>query len=364
MFFYVAKTIVLGIERVPQNSFKVYLAKPQNASNYLNFMRIHVIILIKQQIINDECKMENMIITLLKATFKIITDVSLPIYIGILLSNLSRRGMFEGLAQNSLGRVAAFLQMPRECAMAIMLSLGDRMAGMGMLMVAKHKNLINDQQIVAVNLISKLPSVIQFFVVSFVPIIINLFPRDIAVEFLVLYLLAFTIISWCGFIYLRFINKIQIAYPEISPLPKKIERSWQVVWLSAKESLPPCLRSLSILGTMTFAALFFSRYGALDILGKFLPVDANLLPIAMVGMLSMLAGIMAVGAELQAGTIDIQIVLPLLFAISILHNIYDLFTNSIPRTFAVFGSSLGIKVALSSFVVTQTVMLIMMLIVM
>lgn len=304
--------------------------------------------------------MDKMIISLLQATLKIVKDVSLPIYIGILLSNLSRRGMFEGVAQNSLGKLAELLGLPKECAMSIMLSLGDRMAGMGMLMVAKNKNLVNDQEIIAANLIAKLPSVLQFFIVSFIPIIMSLFPRRVGVTFLVLYFLSFAIISLCGFIYLRLIDRTKIAESEQLAAGKKVERSWRVFGIAAKESLAPCARSLLILGTMTFAALLVSRLGALEALGSYLPVDSKLLPIAMVGMLSALAGIMAVGAELQAGTIDVQTVLPLLFAISILHNIYDIFTNSIPRTFAVFGSSLGIKVAMSSFAVTQTVMLLMM----
>lgn len=304
--------------------------------------------------------MDNIVISLLQATLKIVRDVSLPIYIGVLLSNLSRRGMFEGVAQNSLGRLAALLQLPIECALSIMLSLGDRMAGMGMLMVAKNKHLVNDQEIIAANLIAKLPSVLQFFIVSFIPIIMSLFPRRIGITFLILYFLSFAIISLCGFIYLRLIVRTKIVADEQTLGVKQVEKSWRVLGLAAKESLLPCTRSLLILGSMTFAALLVSRLGALEALGAYLPVDSKLLPIAMVGMLSALAGIMAVGAELQAGTIDTQTVLPLLFAISILHNIYDIFTNSIPRTFAVFGSSLGIKVALSSFVITQTVMLIMM----
>lgn len=307
--------------------------------------------------------MESTIYSLLKATAKIVKDVSLPIYIGVFLSNLSRRGMFEGVAQSSLGKLATFLRLPRECAMSIMLSLGDRMAGMGMLMVAKHKNLINEQEIVATNLIAKLPSVLQFFIVSFIPIIMSIFPQAIAVKFLSLYFLAFTLISCCGFVYLRLIgtnnSEVNTNYNE----SKAIDKSWRSVAQAACESLRPCLRTLAILGVMTFLALLFSRSGALELVGSFLPIDSRLLPIMMVGMLSMLAGIMAVGAEFQAGLIDIAHVLPLLFTISILHNVYDLFAGSLPRTFAVFGSSIGMKVALIGFVVTQTVMLIMLAIV-
>lgn len=305
--------------------------------------------------------MENVIYSLFKTTAKIVKDVSLPIYIGIFLANLSRLGMFDDVAQSSLGKIARFLKLPKECALAIMLSLGDRMAGMGMLMLAKHKQLVSDQEIVATNLIAKLPSVLQFFIVSFIPIIMNIFPYDIATRFLSLYFLSFATISCCGLVYLRLVNNQPSILPEEIVSEQIRNKSWHMVWQAAKDSWRPCLRTISILAGMTFLALLLSRSGAIETLGSTLPIDSRLLPIMMVGMLSMLAGILAVGTEFQSGVIGSAQVLPLLFTISILHNIYDLFASSIPRTFAVFGSSLGIKVALSSFGVTQTIMVIILL---
>lgn len=342
------------------NLLLIYLHTTRYTTFLLNYDKIHVIIKNNKSLMMSE-KMESIIYSLLKATAKILKDVSLPIYIGILLSNLSRRGMFEGVAQNSLGKLAEFLKLPRECAMSIMLSLGDRMAGMGMLMVAKHKQLISDREIVATNLIAKLPSVLQFFIVSFIPIIMSLFPSAIAIKFLGLYLLSFALISCCGFVYLRSVSSAQHSSVAALDNSKKVDKSWRSLGQAIQESLRPCLRTLSVLAVMTFLALWFSRSGVLETLGSILPIDSRLLPIMMVGMLSMLAGIMAVGAELQAGVIDSSQILPLLFTISILHNIYDLFAASLPRTFAVFGSSLGAKVALISFAVTQAVMLIMLL---
>lgn len=305
--------------------------------------------------------MENIIYSLLEATVKIVKDVSLPIYIGVFLSNLSRRGMFEGVAQNSIGRIAVFLRLPRECALSIMLALGDRMAGMGMLMVAKHKNLVSDRELLATNLIAKLPAVLQFFVFSFIPIIMSIFPQGIAAKFLSMYFLAFTLISCSGLVYLRLLNSGQCTATEQLLNTSTVDKSWRNLGLAAGESLWPCLRTLLILAAMTFLALLFSRSGYLEALGSILPIDSRLLPSMLVGMLSMLAGIMAVGAEFQAGAISASQLLPLLFTISILHNIYDLFAASLPRTVAVFGSSLGVKVALSSFVVTQLVMVVMLI---
>lgn len=232
---------------------------------------------------------------------------------------------------------------------------------MGMLMVAKHKNLVSDRELVATNLIAKLPAVLQFFVFSFIPIIMSIFPQDIAVKFLSMYFLAFALISCSGLLYLRLLDRGHYTAAEPLLSASAVEKSWRSAGLAARESLWPCLRTLLILAAMTFLALLFSRSGYLEVLGSLLPIDSRLLPSMLVGMLSMLAGIMAVGAEFQTGGLSASQLLPLLFTISILHNIYDLFAASLPRTVAVFGSSLGVKVALSSFVVTQLIMLIMLI---
>ncbi|HMM22522.1 MAG TPA: hypothetical protein PKA10_17505, partial [Selenomonadales bacterium] len=92
-----------------------------------------------------------------------------------------------------------------------------------------------------------------------------------------------------------------------------------------------------------------------------LGLDAAAVPLAGAGMVSMVGGVAAVGAAAREGALAPSGVVPLLLLISILHNCYDLFASSLPRTIGVFGRRLGVKVALASFAVTQAVMLIALL---
>lgn len=69
------------------------------------------------------------------------------------------------------------------------------------------------------------------------------------------------------------------------------------------------------------------------------------------------AGMAALGGAFREGDIPPAMVVPLLLSTSLLHNFYDLFASSIPRTAAIFGRRLGVKVALWSFGITQAVML-------
>lgn len=306
--------------------------------------------------------MENFTATLW-ATLKVLKEVALPIYLGLVLATLSSLGAFDNIGRNSLAKIAALTGIHPQCAAAVILSFGDRMAGMTVLSSAKRELSVSDNEIIAANMVSKAPSVIQFFLFSFLPVVLSLFPTILAIRFLLLYFLSFLLISLLGVIYARNTQHTPSDTQTLAVKPPRKITGGKLYVQALSKPLYPFARMMLVMGCMAFIALLLTRSGLLNKLTEFLPIDANLLPIAGVGLISMLTGMISVGSALQEGLIGEPVVVSFLFILSMLHNTFDLFSASLPRAIAVFGSSLGTKVALTGFAVTQTVMLIMLIII-
>ncbi|MCX7781815.1 MAG: hypothetical protein N2491_13090 [Negativicutes bacterium] len=249
------------------------------------------------------------------------------------------------------------MKLPPAAVVSIVISLGDRTAGMAALEAARAQVKLSDRQVLAANLAAKAPSSIQFFLFSFIPLMIALFPGTIAVQFLTAYFLAFCLISLIG---------IALAWLEpywgigASTAGQAAERvlPWrQAVWFSLRHSIKTLANMAGWMFVMSFAAMLFVQSGLLSDVIQGLPfVTLNLLPVFAAGLLSMVGGVAAAGAAYQAGAIDDGSVVKLLFIISMLHNVYDLFAAALPRYIAIYGRKLGMKLALYGFALTQSIL--------
>jgi len=309
----------------------------------------------------------NILVETILTTVKLMKSVLPSVYLGLFLASLSASEKFSGKGRRWVPMAMRVTGLSAASALSVLLSIGDRTAGMAALAAAQKQEGLPDREIVTANLIAKLPSVLQFFVFSFIPIMIALYPRDIAIRFLTVYFAAFLVISAVGVAGARIIMRQQrefsaAAGPEVRPfvtwslaVRKAVFQSWGVF-------IPV---SLWMTG-LSFIAMLLIKTGLLNGLSNYLPlaaygVNANVIPAVGAGLISMLGGMAALGGAFREGAVSPSMVVPLLLATSLLHNCYDLFASSIPRTLAIFGKRLGLKVALWSFGVTQAVMLIFIL---
>ncbi|HWQ61962.1 MAG TPA: hypothetical protein VN521_06600 [Negativicutes bacterium] len=298
------------------------------------------------------------------ATADILKSVLPSLYIGLFLAGLfAHRGGIGG-GQRFLSAVASLTGLPPACALSVVLAVGDRTAGMAAVALAKEQAALTDGEVVAANLVAKAPSVLQFFVFSFIPIMAALYPLAVAVRFLAVYFAAFLLISLLGAVYARVISRggpggcqAPVAEPAMG---------WPAAARAALAgSWRPFLDMAAWMAAMSFVAMFLIKTGYLQRLADYLPllarlgIDAGLISLAGTGLISMIGGVAAVGAALRDGAVPAAAVVPLLLAVSMLHNCYDLFASSLPRAVGVFGRRLGVRVALAGFLVTQGVMLLM-----
>jgi len=246
---------------------------------------------------------------------------------------------------------------------SILLAIGDRMASMAALEAARNRFNLNDRQVIVSNLVAKLPSVLQFFLFSFIPVTLTIFPRHVAVRFLVNYFLVFTVVSTVGVI----LSKLYLSgkadceiIDDRKPMPNI---AWQeAVRKALLTAVRPFLRISIMMVTMTMLVTVAIGSGAFQNLVIWVPftgqqIGAEVIPYIGAGVTSMLGGVAAVGAGFKTGAISEDYIVQILFIISIVHNVYDLCLASIPRCLAVYGHGLGLKVSMVSFVVTQVTML-------
>ncbi len=300
------------------------------------------------------------------ATLDVMASVLPSVYIGLFLAAyLGRRGIGGG--RRLLFAVTALSGLPPACALSVLLAVGDRTAGMAAVAVAREQAGLTDREVVAANLVAKAPSVLQFFIFSFIPIMTALYPLKIAVRFLAIYFAAFLVISLLGAVYARIRRRTVAICPAEEPAATAgVSRRAAAAAALAETGRPFVSMALWMAG-MTFVAMLFIKAGWLQRLTDYLPVlarlglDAGVLTLAGTGLVSMIGGVAAVGAALRDGALPAAAVAPLLLTISLLHNFYDLFASSLPRAVGVFGHRLGVKVALTGFLVTQAVMLTMLI---
>lgn len=296
------------------------------------------------------------------ATVDVMISVLPSVYIGLFLAAfIGRRGIGGG--RRLLPVITAVSGLPPACALSVLLAMGDRTAGMAAVAMAREQAGLTDREVVAANLVAKAPSVLQFFVFSFIPIMTAIYPLSIAIRFLAIYFVAFASISLLGVVYARSGRRVVRTCPAAGRAASD-GVSWRAAAGAALvETSRPFLSMALWMAGMSFIAMLFIKAGWLQRLTDYLPalsglgLDAGVLSLAGAGLVSMIGGVAAVGAALRDGAVPSVMVVPLLLTISLLHNFYDLFASSLPRAVGVFGHRLGVRVALTGFVVTQAVML-------
>lgn len=309
-------------------------------------------------------QMSNILVETIFATVDLMRTVLPSVYLGLFLANLSTNGNFVEKGRFWVPIVMKITGLSAASAISIILSIGDRTAGMAALAEARKHAGLKDGEIITANLIAKVPSVLQFFIFSFIPIMTSLYPKEIAARFLIIYFSSFLVISSVGVLGTRIVAQKE---QQVSLGVAASEAGVFVPWTRfAKDAAWRAWRSFTAVSLwmagLSFVAMVFIKTGVLNGLSGYLPlaaygVNANVLPAVGAGLISMLGGMAALGGAFREGAIPPAMVVPLLLSTSLLHNFYDLFASSIPRTAAIFGRRLGVKVALWSFGVTQAVML-------
>ena len=296
------------------------------------------------------------------ATFSVMKDVLVSVYIGLFLANVCSLGRTTDSGKRFVPFIVKVTGLPAACAVSVILALGDRTAGMAALAMAKKQSQLTDQEMIAANLVAKAPSVIQFFVFSFIPIMLTMYPGAVAVHFLWVYFLAFLSISIIGSLYARVVTRAHLLAPVTARLEPSRQTDWGKVFKLAFHKTGPVFVNMALwMAGMSFLAMLIIKTGSLNSLAQYVPLaaggmNASLIPLAGTGLVSMLGGVAAVGAAFRDGLIPADKLVPLLLSLSVLHNFYDLFASSLPRTTAIFGTRLGLKIGLTGFVVTQAVM--------
>ena len=293
-----------------------------------------------------------------------VLKMALPsIFIGLFLANLFSAYRFSAKADKLLLNIERVTGLPNSVLLVLFLSIFDRTAGMAALEAARRKDGLSSLQVVAVNLTAKAPSTAQFFVFSFIPLVVSLFPYTTALGFLLGYFLAFVTISIIGLMLLNIKPYRSQSANRTAETAAQDCGSWLQRAMSAfRQALRPFIRIALWMLTMSVLVMLAINSGVLSILSDTIAAreglfDANAIALVGVGLISMVGGVAAVGAAWQEGLLARESIVPLLFLMSIVHNVYDLFSSSLPRTIAVYGRELGIKTGLIGFVVTQTVMI-------
>jgi hypothetical protein len=298
------------------------------------------------------------------ATFDVLKSVLPSVFIGLYLANLAAVVKLGGRGRTVTPFIVALTGLPVSCALSIVLAIGDRTAGMAAVAVARRQNGLSDQTVIAANLVAKAPSVLQFFIFSFIPIMMSMFPREVGVHFLVVYFLAFLLISLLGVCYSRLLGHEEQLPDHLLTRNTAEKNDWlKILPAAAVNAWRPFITMTCWMAGASFAVMLLLKSGYIHRLNDYLPVLARLglsgdtLSLAGAGLVSMLGGVAAVGVAFHDGLLPAASVVPLLLTISLLHNFYDFFGSSLPRAIGVFGHRLGLKVAVTGLVVTQAVML-------
>ena len=297
------------------------------------------------------------------ATYEIMKNVLPSLFIGLFLANVFNQGHIIFGGRHFIPLVTKMTGMPAACIFSVLLATVDRNAGMAAVAQAKEQEGVTDQEVIAANLAAKAPSSLQFFIFSFIPIMLSMYPKEIAVHFLLIYFLALFTISLLGIAYARLISPgLEHGNATIPDQERKNKAWFKIVKISIVRTWRPFVSMSMWMMGMSFVSMVAIKTGYLNRLTDFLPllttdnIDGIVLSLACTGFVSMIGGMAAVGAALHDGVISINIVVPLLLTIYMLHCCYDLLFGDLPRYIAIFGHRLGIKVALSGFIVTQIVM--------
>jgi hypothetical protein len=277
-----------------------------------------------------------------------------PVFIGFFLANVLAASAF--LSRGGVKFIPALsraTRLPPTCVAAVLLSIGDRTAGLAALAIVKEKEGLTDAQIIASALVAKAPSAIQAFTFSFAPMMMAMFPLIVTVRFMSLYYAVFVLVTIIGLVYARTLAKAseEHAYENTQETERP---GWKVIVTQAfRNTLRPFFIITMWLLGMSFLASLIARSGVMDGLATYLPIPPRQIPIAAAGLVSIFGGVGAAGVAFKDGFLTVPQIVPLLFATALLHNTYDLFASVLPLTMSVFRRALGVKVALGLFAATQ-----------
>ncbi|SMC35642.1 hypothetical protein [Sporomusa malonica] len=305
------------------------------------------------------------LLSAITAAYTVLEKALPSIFIGLFLANLMSNGGGSTRANQLLPLVERLTGLPRTAVLVMLLSLADRTAGMVALEAARKQFDLADRQVIAINLAAKAPAVTQFFIFSFIPLMVALFPRSAAIRFLAGYFAAFIMISIIGVVLLKLWSDRRLdngAAKDSGDTGDSLGTCLHAVEHAFRQTLQPFIRIAVWMFSMSAIVMLLVKSGALLVFADVLSlsgglIGVNVIPLIGAGLISMIGGVAAVGAAWQEGILDPENIVPLLFLISIAHNIYDLFASSLPRTIAVFGRNLGVKVGIAGFFVTEGVML-------
>jgi hypothetical protein len=298
----------------------------------------------------------------ISAAYNVLHTALPSVFIGLFLANLMSVGKFSAKINRLLPLIGRVTGLPKSAVLVAILSIADRTAGMAALEAGRRQFLLDDRQVIAINLVAKAPSVAQFFMFSFIPLLFALFPRSAAISFLTSYFAAFIIISGIGLILLRLWSDSRVNNAQ--PVNENDNKVLLVPAVTAAfvQTLRPFIRIALWMFSMSAIVMllvknevFAALNGVVQLSGGL--IEANAIPLMGAGLISMVGGVAAVGAAWQQGLLAPQSIVPLLFLLSILHNLYDLFSSSLPRTIAVYGRDLGLKVGITGFIITEVVMI-------
>jgi hypothetical protein len=277
---------------------------------------------------------------------------------GLFLSNLLTVRKIPDALLGVLPVISKYSKLPPLAVLSVLLSVGDRTAGMAVLETVRRQVDLTNTQMLAAVLAAKAPSVLQFFLFQFIPITLALFPRDAALRFLGMYFAVFVMISLAGLLLSRSYPYRGNAGGGAGPAGTLPDITWgQAAVLSLRRSLRSLIHMAGWMFIMSFAVMLFIKSGVLWNAVHQLPfIDVKLLPVFAAGLISMVGGVAAAGTAYAEGYVTAAGIAPLLFVISILHNVYDLFSAALPRYTAVYGRRLGVQLAVYSFLITQAVM--------
>jgi hypothetical protein len=291
--------------------------------------------------------MREYLLTTLLSTLSVMRYVFPSIFAGLFIANLlSARSFFASRGARFIPVLSRFSGLPSPCVAAVLLSIGDRTAGLALLSTSRSKENLTHTDIIAANMVMKAPSAIQPFFFAFLPIMTAMFPGAIVVKFLVLYLACFIFVTVVGIIMARRHNKLkpEIIQP-LSSIPMKLPPMRESLIYSLRKTLPAFLNIGAWLLGMSFVAGILARSGFLDGLSSILPIPTNQIPYAAAGLVSIFGGIGAAGVAFGDGFLTLSELLPLLFATALLHNIYDYFASLLPLHISIYGRTLGLKTA-------------------
>ncbi|HMM20106.1 MAG TPA: hypothetical protein PKA10_05150, partial [Selenomonadales bacterium] len=196
------------------------------------------------------------IVAAARATAAVLASVLPSLYMGLFLASFANHSNLAGKSRRFLPLITRITGLPPVCALSVVLALGDRTAGMAAVAGARASAGLSDGEVIAANLVAKAPSVTQFFVFSFIPMMTALYPAAIAVKFLVLYFSAFSVMSLGGILYARFLPFRRRELSAAAPAAAGTGLGWrESARRAAAESLRPLMGMAGWMAGMSFLAM-------------------------------------------------------------------------------------------------------------